>query len=374
MKITNLYIKNFKSIKEVSFELKNLNVFAGMNGMGKSSVIQTLLLLKQSEDRIARGIVTLNKQAFVELGQARDVLYQFAEEKKINFKIQTDIYKLDWNFDYSSDDDYLDENIRGGVLKFNYQEIQKSFNLFSNNFQYLNAERLSPKITYKTSSYYVNSIKQLGNQGEFTAHYLNVHGNEKVKNKAFIHMKAKSNILLHQVDAWLSEISPGTKLNTTNIPGTDLVLLDFQFETIRDYTNRFRPVNVGFGLSYVLPVIVALLTAEKDKLIIIENPEAHLHPRGQAEMGKLIALAAEAGAQLIIETHSDHLLNGIRVAVKEKIMSEQNVALFYFNRMNTEGGEQYSQVTSIKIDRNGEFSEYPKDFMDEWSNQLYKLI
>ena len=187
-------------------------------------------------------------------------------------------------------------------------------------------------------------------------------------------MKAKSNILLHQVDAWLSEISPGTKLNTTNIPGTDLVLLDFQFETIRDYTNRFRPVNVGFGLSYVLPVIVALLTAEKDKLIIIENPEAHLHPRGQAEMGKLIALAAEAGAQLIIETHSDHLLNGIRVAVKEKIMSEQNVALFYFNRMNTEGGEQYSQVTSIKIDRNGEFSEYPKDFMDEWSNQLYKLI
>jgi predicted ATPase len=373
MKIKNLYIKNFKSIKEVSLDLQNLNVFAGMNGMGKSSVIQTLLLLKQSGLDVVNGRIELNNDSYVSLGAGKDVLYQSAEDKIIAFALSSNDKTIMWDLRPEPERRYILTE-KPFSKNFKYEYLENFVNLFHRSlFQYLNAERIGPQVTYASSSY-LGDIGQIGSKGEYAVYFLNIHGNEKVKYKTLLHTKAKSATLIHQVDAWLGEISPGTKLNTTNIPGTDLVLLDFQFETSRDYSNRFRPVNVGFGLSYVLPVIVALLTAEKDKLIIIENPEAHLHPRGQAEMGKLIALAAETGAQLIIETHSDHLLNGIRVAVKEKIMSEQNVAVFYFNRVNTEGGEQYSKVTTIKIDRNGEFSEYPKDFMDEWSNQLYKLI
>ena len=372
MKITNLYIKNFKSIKEASFDLQNLNVFAGMNGMGKSSVIQSLLLLKQSSSNVLNGRVDLNHVDYISLGAGKDVLYQNAEEKKIEFALSSKEKTLLWDLEPEPERQYLLTSDKKFRLKD--EDLENFVNLFHRSkFQYLNAERLGPQVTYPASSY-LGDMGQIGTKGQYAVYFLNIHGSEKVKYTTLLHKKAKSPSLIHQVDAWLSEISPGTKLNTTNIPGTDMVLLDFQFETSRDYSNRFRPVNVGFGLSYVLPVIVSLLTAEKDKLIIIENPEAHLHPRGQAEMGKLIALATEAGAQLIIETHSDHLVNGIRVAVKEKILSEQNVAVFYFNRVNTEGGEQYSQVTSIKIDRNGEFSDYPKDFMDEWSNQLYKLI
>lgn len=125
--------------------------------------------------------------------------------------------------------------------------------------------------------------------------------------------------------------------------------------------------------TYALPVIVSLLNFKKDKIVIIENPEAHIHPRGQAEMGRLIALAAAAGMQLFVETHSDHIVNGIRVAVKENLINAENVNISYFSRQTTEI-EQFCRIQNIRVDRTGELSDYPIDFMDEWNNQLLKLI
>ena len=107
--------------------------------------------------------------------------------------------------------------------------------------------------------------------------------------------------------------------------------------------------------------------------MIIENPEAHIHPRGQAEMGRLIALAAASGMQLFVETHSDHIVNGIRVAVKEELIESKKVNISYFYRQTTET-EQFCQIQNIQVDKNGELSDYPTDFMDEWNNQLLKLI
>jgi len=138
-------------------------------------------------------------------------------------------------------------------------------------------------------------------------------------------------------------------------------------------TNRYKPENVGFGISYALHVVTALLTARPGQLIIIENPESHIHPRGQAELGKLIALVAQNDVQLIIETHSDHIVNGIRVAIKEKPELKDKSILFYFEKIVTEN-EQYSQITNIEVDGKGELSEYPKNLLEEWSNQLLKLL
>ncbi len=113
----------------------------------------------------------------------------------------------------------------------------------------------------------------------------------------------------------MGEISTGVKFNTTDIPNTDNVLLDMQFEQPNlGFTGRFRPTNVGFGISYALPVVTALLAAQPGELIIIENPESHIHPRGQAGLGKLIAKTAMNDVQLIVETHSDHIVNGIRIS------------------------------------------------------------
>ncbi len=368
--LNRLFIKNFKAIKEADFSLGKLNLLAGINGMGKSSMVQTLLLLKQSNDSLERGILSLNHPEFASLGKGRDVFYQYSEEKLIIVGIENEQgMSRNWNFKYQADGEVLECE-----EKHNYKHLIEHFNLFSDNFQYLNAERIGPRTSYSSSNGYIERRGQIGSKGEYAVHYLNVFGtSEKILSNALHHPKARSRSLIHEVDAWLGEISPGTKLNTTAVPGTEMVLLDIRFETKTDFTNHFRPVNVGFGISFVLPVVLALLMAKKDRLIIIENPEAHLHPRGQAEMGRLMALAAKAGAQIIAETHSDHILNGVRVAVKRGDIPKDDARIFFFDR-KTSDHEQYSHVTSIKIDHKGELSEYPPNFLDEWNNQLFKLI
>ena len=144
---------------------------------------------------------------------------------------------------------------------------------------------------------------------------------------------------------------------------------------------------------------MTLLTARNGNIIIIENPEAHLHPRGQAEIGKLIAEVVSRGVQVFIETHSDHVINGIRVAVKKGLVKPEDVNIAFFERKphvidevtwmaETENGLQkfvaekgewdhteiYTEVRNIKIDENGSLSEYPADFMDEWNIQQMKLF
>jgi predicted ATPase len=170
-------------------------------------------------------------------------------------------------------------------------------------------------------------------------------------------------------------VSPGVELDLSELPGAEKILLRFKFKLGKDrlVSEPQKPQHVGFGLSYVLPVIVSLLMAEPGRLIIIENPEAHLHPRGQAELGNLIARAAAAGAQLFIETHSDHIINGIRVAVKEGVLDEKQAQILFFDRITTET-EQYSKVTPIYFDKQGELSSYPIGFLDEWGNQLSKIM
>lgn len=367
--LKRLQIKNFKALKESDLTLGKLNLLTGINGMGKSSLVQMLLLLKQS-NALGAGMLALNNEEFTSLGKGRDVFYQYSEEKHINFGLENDEeVSRNWKFEYHADREYLQSS-----QKHDFKELQTHFNLFSDNFQYLSAERIGPRAAYGSSTDYIEHRKQIGTKGEYAVHYLNVFGtSEKIQFDALHHPKARSRSLIHEVDAWLGEISPGTKLNTTAVPGTEMVLLDIQFETKIEFTNRYRPVNVGFGISYVLPVILALLMAKKDRLIIIENPEAHLHPRGQAEMGRLMAIAAAAGSQIIAETHSDHILNGIRVAVKNGDIPKDDACIFFFDRVTTDF-EQYAVVTPIKIDSKGELSEYPPNFLDEWNNQLFQLI
>lgn len=364
--ITHIEVKNFKSLKNVSISIKGLNVLMGLNGMGKSSFIQSLLLLMQS-DKLEERVIDLNG-LLVQIGQGRDALYQFSEEDIISigliFNDQSD-YK--WNFLYEKDKDKL--KAKSGFTN----DQMKKFRYYTKGFQYISAERIGPKDLYESSSSVVVDKRQIGLLGEYAAYYINMFGSENTIKANLRHPKAKSDKLHAQVNAWLGEISPGVSLNTKYVLDVNKVILDYQFDFGNSRTNSFRPKNVGFGISYVLPIILALLTAEENKIIVIENPESHIHPRGQAELGRLISLAASTKAQLFIETHSDHIINGIRVAVKDNLIDKQLVNILYFDKETTDK-EQFTKVKPIKIDSKGELSDYPKNFLDEWANQLLKLV
>lgn len=381
--IRSLEIKNFKSIKSKYFPLRNLNVVMGMNGQGKSSFIQALLLLRQS-DKLSAGILKLNSgdNGLVNMGTTRDARYQYSkEDENLSIALQfqgTDPYCME--FDYEIGTDIFKQKNRISEYIIQHQEEA----LFSNKFQYLNAQRIEPKATNSGSYSSVMDANDLGKYGQYTAHYIELRGNEPIAFNNVLHPDSKTideftgneiinNSLINQINLWLGEISPGVNVKTTKVT-SDLILLEYAFTQPNfGNTNYFKPENVGFGISYALHVVTALLKAQPGDLVIIENPESHIHLRGQAELGKLITLVALNDVQIIVETHSDHIVNGIRVGVKENPVLKDKTILFYFEKVVKES-EQYSEITNIEIDHRGELSEYPKNLLEEWSNQLLKLL
>ncbi|NER01037.1 MAG: DUF3696 domain-containing protein, partial [Cyanothece sp. SIO2G6] len=249
-----------------------------------------------------------------------------------------------------------------------------SHGIFTDSFHYLRAERWGPRTSLPINSEEVRVHRQFGRDGEYTAYFIDEYGSESVTNKKLHHPNGKSTQLLQQTEAWLSEISPGARLYTTSHEELDLVSLQFAFASAAaGETNHYRPTNVGFGISYVLPIIVAALSAKPGTMLLIENPEAHLHPRGQRKIAELLARAASNDVQIIVETHSDHFLNGLRLSVHSGDVPTSNIQLHYFEREQTEYAIR-AKITSPKIDKDGRIDFWPDGFFDENEKALRELL
>lgn len=185
--------------------------------------------------------------------------------------------------------------------------------------------------------------------------------------------------LLDQVTEWERKISPNVTIDVQETPDKTGYTIKYGYFMDGGKTLRnLRAENIGFGVSYTLPVIVALVSAKPGDLIIIENPEAHLHPEGQLELGNLICKVAQHGVQVVIETHSDHIENAIRVACKKfhdsngsEGIDKDNVAIHFFGERTT----NYSAISqSVTIDETGFLDYQPKGFFDTIENSLFELI
>jgi len=152
----------------------------------------------------------------------------------------------------------------------------------------------------------------------------------------------------------------------------DVVNLEYSFVTGKFLSAKYRATNVGFGITYTLPVLVALLSSPPGSLVLVENPEAHLHPKGQVRIGQLMALAAASGVQVMVETHSDHVLNGIRLAAYNRQIDHRGVRLHYFERENSKQGRV--SVVSPSMDENGRIDQWPEGFFDVWDKCLEALL
>ena len=244
-------------------------------------------------------------------------------------------------------------------------------NLFSDSFQYINTNRIQPSRIYNMSQKHMKK-GLLGINGEYTAHYLDENRHMKLNIDALKHTNSKTDMLLENVSCWLSEISEGIEVVPKKHPDIHQVSLSYKYTYGENITNELNPLNVGFGLTYILPIIVAILKSKPNDLLIIENPESHLHPAGQSKIAELCALASSNGVQLIIESHSDHFLNGIRVATKKKVINHNMIKIYYFEK---EKNEMSSKIHLLSIDKNGKINEiWPKGFFDEYDKLLDELI
>ncbi len=358
-------LENFKCFQEQSFSFTNLTVLAGLNGMGKSSLLQSLLLLRQSIDGIP-GKLRLNG-AYVSLGAARDVLYEGAENEVLSISLTEDEKENKYQFDCS--DSYSDSL---SLIEFRTECVLPA--ILSDRFTYLSAYRIAPQAFYGITNDSDLTSRNFGTNGEFAVQYLNMYKDVTLPCGNVVLGPPDSNSLGLQVQAWMNLISPGVSPIITINLQTRTAELNYEFIQGTEKTMTYKSVNVGFGITYVLPIVVALLSAQDGDLIFLENPEAHIHPKGQRYLGELIARAASSGAQIVLETHSDHILNGVRIAARKKMLNAADVTLTYFSIDYEKNGDFKRCISYPKLLQNGQIDQWPEGFFDEWDNSLLELL
>jgi predicted ATPase len=207
----------------------------------------------------------------------------------------------------------------------------------------------------------------VGSVGEYAAWWLHQVDDLEIEAARCLQGSSSPTTLRGQVNAWAGEIFPGAEVNAQPIPGTGLMRLELRTSRTDDWR---RPSNIGYGLTYAFPMLVAGLCAGPHQVLIVDSPEAHLHPRGQSRIGCFLAQAAACG-QILIETHSDHVLNGIRLAVRDGLIAPADVAIYFFECNVPD--ETRSKVLRLLVDKDGNLDHWPTGFFDQSERDLARL-
>jgi len=350
---SHIEIEGFKCFEKVNIPLKMLNVLAGGNSVGKSSVIQALLLLKNSLDDPR---TPLNGNYLLNLGNAAQILSKKLVNNDIYIKYKYNFSKLAkrWTVNLSNPDVYLPQP-RETILQ------KGEFPLNNHNFHYLHAERLGPRPRYEIGI----EERNVGWRGENTiailssetvgTPYYNIHS-------SLMFPQSENPKLRHQLELWMKHIVPGIDVSPERVKEINQSYILY---------NDNSPYNVGFGISYVLPIITVGLIARSGEMFIVENPEAHLHPSGQSRIGYFLAKVANSGVQVIIETHSEHVINGIRLASLEKEISHDNVVIHFFSKKED---QDQPDINTIFLNENADLDDWPLGFFDQQQQDIARIF
>ncbi len=371
--LKRLDLVNFKCFELLRLPLAPLTLVSGANASGKSSVLQSLVLLHQTMREHEWSIRLMLNGESIKLGTVSDVVDKIHGRKTFEIRVTDDERTYQWSFkgertDMSMAVDAVSVDTENNeehpeMLRFMLPtNIDESGALFAERLRglsYLTAERVGPREVYSVEDRQI--AKVVGPAGEHAASVLHWGRDEPAIDGLVL--PDSPNTRLRQVEERMRMFFPGFSMVLQQIPQVNAVTLGLRTS---DDTDFHRPVHVGFGLTQVLPIVVAALSASVGDIILIENPEVHLHPAGQALMGQFLAEVAKAGVQVIVETHSDHVLNGIRRSVKAEILEPELVAIHFF-RPRSLGG---SQVISPQLDKTGNIDIWPEGFFDQFDKDM----
>ena len=270
--LERIRLENFKASRDVEIRLAPLTILAGLNSTGKSTLLQAIGLLKQSYNTEGKTSGLSLSGALVHLGQFGDVLSEGAVGDAVTIALTEDGNTNTWVF-------------RGNreANRLSFDEAPSNLPAFvsSPHFQYLQADRIVPRTLYPQAPQRDGDFGFLGAHGEYTVDFLSMASQHVVpKARTFPRIGfgisddlwdkiAPTDGLLDQIAGWLQQLSPGARLSTNIVNGTDEVLLQFRYigKHRESGSNPYRPTNVGFGLTYSLPIIVSCLAAPKGALL-----------------------------------------------------------------------------------------------------------
>ena len=362
--LTKLTLNNFKCFsKPTAFALKRINIFTGYNGRGKSTAIQSLLLLAQSlyDNKHMRELLV--NGIFCKLGLFEDLLNSCGSSKTIDIDLETDnadeVKTVSLSYCEKSDrkgkiaalcldgKDYFEKRQEIGKPESVSDDSSLSnfppqiYSLFQN-FAYVSADRLGPTAFEVKQDLYDNN--PIGNNGEFRLNVLA--GNEALKAEL-------SEIIVRIMEGGRIGVK-GDQESEKSQEG-----LKLYFNTL-DESRPVKSINSGFGYSYIIPILLAALNM-KDGCLFIENPEAHLHPYAQSQLMKeLVGIANRNNIQLFIESHSEHVINAIRLCTLLEDydpLTNEDVSIYFFDKDMT--------ISHLKMHSNAQMDNWPKGFFDQ---------
>jgi AAA domain, putative AbiEii toxin, Type IV TA system len=405
--ITSVSVAGYKSIaNEQTIEIRPLTILAGANSSGKSSIMQPLLLLKQTLDAqydpgpllldgpnvnftsaeqlfsTINGKVSTRFSVRMEVNGIESIEARFARDPKQGIQIYEVAYRGADSRKITLSRTMSQESIRKLVRRYSWPLGGDSANsgalkIVPNRFLlHIRVEhsqskssildptpancllallriihvpgfRSNPERTYKKSALGPMFHGQFQN---YIASIINDWQSRK-RSKEFAALGRA-----------LEELGLTSKIETRSVG-------DSQFEirvgrSARTKTAGGDLVNiadVGLGVSQVLPVIVALLVAGPGDLVYLEEPEIQLHPRAQVHLASILAQAAKRSVIVVAETHSSLLLRRIQTIVASAELDPKIVKLHWFKRSQVDGS---TTVRSADLDSEGAFGPWPSDFGD----------
>lgn len=361
--IESLKVKNFKSLVDIDFNFSALNLICGRSCAGKSSVIESLLLLRQSYEMQSYYCNRLSLDGcYKDIGVAQDAFYigngQTSLEFHLKFKEKKESY--DFKFRYKNNSSLLDSFGR------NWEGLE-GLVFFNTQFKFLNNKRGLQKRHYNL---YDSDNQSFTQYSDYVVPFISFKKRNKIRINGLIHKNAVDDSLFNNIECWIYELSGGLTIKVHSQIKFDAAYLDFELKINGEFFD-LKSKNVGFGLHYILPLLTLLLTSEKGDFVIIENPELHLDSTAQSILGRLCAICAQAGVQLIIDSNSDHFFNAIRVAVKKNVVCHDKVSFLFLER---DFKTSCSKVTHPKINSEGLIESWPDGFFDEADNLLEQLL
>ncbi len=392
--LSRLVLSGFRAcVDPTTLDLAPFTMIAGANNTGKSSFIGALLALVQSGQAAARHklllsgdwvdlgpydqLVSPDRQKFtIGLeGQGSDgdlaVVWEFAEEPERRSRPEARVTKLEANIgtlDFSAEVNDRGELSRGAsqllhparILRIGEPELQL--------FPYAHEQVISvgpyraPPASLSPFRTHVGG-SLVGLYGEYAAEAF-VRISERASNVVPPGTRADEPVG-RVMNAWWSYILQeeiAVRVEEVNRLGYT-VRLDTRAIANRSFG------QVGFGLSQLWPILVAALASSPGDLVIVETPEAHLHPGAQHRVAQLFVALARHGRQVIVETHSEHVVAAAGLAVKNRQISRDDLALSYFSQP-----AGVTEVERIPVDPSGRRLAAPVGFFDQSAQELVELL
>ena len=349
--ISNLKIKNFKSLADEEFEFKNLTILAGTNSSGKSSTIQAILLYsseitKERHSSLSKYLNFLKKDKIGLLNfnvGAREFSIQINNVVQLNYKKSNKVFNLEGS----------------------REKIEDNLSYESGNLIYLCADRIGTREFYAKNDN--PDIEKIGIYGEYAMDYFEYHKREPIEEYLMIDTNAQT--LELNVNYWLYHIV-NSELRTED--GGDDIKAFFAYKIDEKSKAKFvNPKNIGSGTGYLISMIIACLSAKVDDIIVIENPEIHLHPKAQSRLGEFFSFVASKGVQVIIETHNDHIINRVCYEEYKKKLGTEDVVIFYKSDILTPF-EKIEIKEGQFIDTLGN-NQFPEGFFDATLQEIFEI-